>query len=189
MNTKIALTSILLLGISLIFANSGMANAQISTNEDDRALNAQEKKRLEARDKIMKALEEYEKTLKQYAIENPNTDRRLLENYQGAKSKISGISDLFADVKSTKIGVKDSEEPKIVKISQGKFRTHLSDHYKITYRVIAGAYDMDDVKIQVTSDRDSIQRSIGDIFPKSNTKATFIIKANDPSSITAQFLG
>jgi hypothetical protein len=185
MNNKLVLTSALLAAMSLIFANSSMASAQ--TSEDDQALNAQERKRLEARDKIMKALEDYEKALKMYSVENPNTDRRLLENYQGAKNKISGISDLFVGIKS-KVGADDPSEPKIIKISQGKFRPHLPDHYKVTYRVMAGDLDMDDVKIKVSSDRTSIQKSIGDIFPKSSTKATFIIKATDPGSITAQIL-
>lgn len=191
-NKNTIVISMLVIAASLVFANSNLANAETIRTVDDgdkRALDAIERKRVEAANKILNALKEYENTIKQHSFENLSTERRVMENAQGIKNKITSIIELFEDKSAVLPEVtKTSGEPYLKKIAEGKFRPHLKDYYRVTYQVFAGDHSMNDVHVVVSSDLDSKQQSVGNMFPNTSNKATFLLKAKDPSSINARII-
>ena len=182
----------LVIATSLIFANFHMAHAETTVSVDDsdkRMFDAIDKKRAEAVNKILAALAEYKESLNYQAFTNPSTERRVVTDNQSIENKIKGISEFFQNVSvASAETTKALDEPYLKQIAEGKFRPHLKNYYKVTYQVFAPDFSMDDVHIRVTSDLDTKQQSVGNIFAKSSNKATFVIKAIDPTSITASIV-
>lgn len=203
MNTKTlcALTAIFV--TTLISANFNVASAETTSTVNDnvkliidimdkkrendkRALETIEKKHAEAASKIVSILQEYEQTLKQHKFANPSTEKRVMDNANSIQNKITGIIELLENRIVTK-EINTPSEPYLKKIAQGKLSTKLPD-YKVTYQVFAADYNLNNVQVMVSSDLDSKQQAVGNIFAKNSNKATFLIKASDPNSITAEIV-
>lgn len=189
---------------ALILANFNVASAETTNTVNDnvkriidvieqkqendkRTLEAIDKKRAEAASKIVSILQEYEQTLKQHKFTNPSTEKRVVDNTNSIQNKITGIIELLENRIVTK-EIKTPSEPYLKKIAQGKLSTKLPEYYKVTYQVFAADYNLNNVQVMASSDLDSKQKSIGNIFAKNSNKATFLIKASDPNSITAEIV-
>lgn len=188
-NKRTIMMSVLMIAASLIFANSNVASAETTKTvdgEDKRVLDAIERKRAEAANKIVIALQEYQQSLNEHKFTNKNTERRVMEDTDSIQNKINGIVSLLRNTVTPTVATENPNEPSSEIIKIHKLRNGQpggTDIARVIYKITAGDNNLRDAIVTVDSKVDKVEKTVS-LFANTQTTHALFMKVKDPNSVS-----